>query len=89
MGPAVDRFRVAVAEAALTHDGWEVLARYVANARIRTNAAGHPIIEKVEPSRLIDACVAAVLAFEARAQQMPLEDIRIILARVRGGGVMR
>lgn len=79
MGPAVDRFRVAVAEAELTHDGSEVLGRHVANARIRTNAAGHPIIEKVEPSRLIDACVAAVLAFEARAHQVPLAEPFIIL----------
>lgn len=69
MGPAVDRFRVAVAEAALTHDGSEVLARHVANARVRTTAAGHPIIERVGPSRHIDACVAAVLAYEANATQ--------------------
>jgi hypothetical protein len=74
MGPAVDRFRIAVAEATLTHDGSEALSRHVHNARIRTTAGGHPVIERVGPGRDVDACIAAVLAFEARAQAPePLE----------------
>jgi hypothetical protein len=59
---------VAVAEAHVTHSGSEVLARHVANARIRTTSAGHPVIERVGPSRNIDGCVAAVLYYEARGQ---------------------
>jgi hypothetical protein len=73
MGPAVDRFRVAVAEASLTHDGSEALSRHVHNARIRTTTGGHPVIERAGPGRHVDACVAAVLAFEARAQTPELE----------------
>jgi hypothetical protein len=77
MGPAVDRFRTAVAEATLSHDGSEALSRHVYNARIRTTAGGHPVIERVGPGRHVDACVAAVLAFEARAQAVEPASPRI------------
>jgi phage terminase large subunit-like protein len=73
-GAAVDRFRVAVAEGSLSHDGDANLARHLANARLGRGAgaaadSGHALftLEKAGPGRLIDAAVAAVLAFEAMA----------------------
>jgi hypothetical protein len=73
MATAVDRFRSATATGALSHDGDPDLVRHVLNARLR--AAGRDLdgrgvytLEKAGPGRLIDACVAAVLAFEAVAQ---------------------
>lgn len=63
MLPAIDRFTVAVAEGALSHDGDASLARHVANARI-----GHRgMLESAGPGRHIIAAVAAVFALEARA----------------------
>jgi phage terminase large subunit-like protein len=74
LGPAVDRFRVAVAEGTLTHNGDPDLARHVANARLvagpgRAADDGHRLyaLEKAGPGRLIDAAVAAVLACSAVA----------------------
>lgn len=64
--PAIDRFRVAVAEGELSHDGDSALARHVGNARMRA-ARGGVVLEKAGPGRLIDGCIAAILAFEARA----------------------
>lgn len=73
MAPAVDRFRSAIVEGHLSHAGDGDLDRHVANARLRPagqdqDGRGVYILEKAGPSRLIDACVAAVLAFEARDQ---------------------
>jgi Phage Terminase len=70
--PAIDRFRVAVAEGELSHDGDSALARHVGNARLRAARGGY-VLEKAGPGRLIDACIAAILAFEARAV-MPVES---------------
>ena len=73
MAPAVDRFRSAIVEGHLSHAGDGDLDRHVANARLRPagqdqDGRGIYILEKAGPGRLIDACVAAVLAFEARDQ---------------------
>jgi Terminase large subunit, endonuclease domain len=73
MAPAVDRFRTAVQEGRVTHDGDPDLTRHVLNARLRKvgrdeDGRGRYVLEKAAPKRLIDACVAAVLAVEAAAQ---------------------
>lgn len=77
-GPAVDRFRVAIAEGRLSHDGAPDLARHVANARLvrgpcRASDDGHALftLEKAGRGRLIDAAVAATLAVEAIATAPP------------------
>jgi phage terminase large subunit-like protein len=73
-GPAVDRFRAGIAQGRLSHDGDTDLARHLANARLvrgpgRATDDGHALytLEKAGPGRLIDACVAAILAVEAIA----------------------
>jgi phage terminase large subunit-like protein len=78
MAPAVDRFRTAILEGHLTHDGDPELTRHVLNACLRP--AGHDAdgrgtytLEKAGPGRLIDGCVAALLAFEAHTQIAPVE----------------
>jgi phage terminase large subunit-like protein len=73
MAPAVDRFRSAINEGHLTHDGDPGLTRHVLNARLRSagrddDGRGLYVLEKAGPGRLIDACVAALLALEAAAQ---------------------
>jgi phage terminase large subunit-like protein len=70
MPPAVDRFRTALAEGRVTHDGDHDLTRHVLNARLRKvgrtdEGRGAYILEKPGPGRLIDAAVASVLAYEA------------------------
>jgi hypothetical protein len=65
MAPALDRFRVAVEEGQVHHDGDEDLARHVTNARFREGRNGHMLEEQA--SRPITACVAAVMALEAEA----------------------
>lgn len=68
MGNALERFHTAVVTGQLVHDGDSTLARHVGNAR-RRDVRGHMAIRKDEPwsPRKIDAAVAAVLAYEARA----------------------
>ncbi len=65
MGPAVDRFRTAVLEGDLTHDGDEALARHVGHAISKVTPYGH-VIGKDHPDspRKIDGAVAAVIAFD-------------------------
>jgi phage terminase large subunit-like protein len=75
MAPAVDRFRSALEEGRLSHDGDPDLTRHVLNARLRKvgrdeDGRGRYTLEKPGPGRLIDGCVAAVLAVEAAAQIM-------------------
>ncbi|MEP6811668.1 MAG: hypothetical protein ABI990_01630 [Actinomycetota bacterium] len=75
MAPAVDRFRSAVTEGHLTHDGDPDLTRHVLNARLRSagrdgDGCGLYLLEKAGPGRLIDGSVAALLAFEAHAQMV-------------------
>ena len=72
MAPAVDRFRSGVNEGHLSHDGDAQFARHVLNARLRSagrdlDGRGMWTLEKAGPGRLIDGCVAAVLALEAAA----------------------
>jgi hypothetical protein len=76
MAPAVDRFRSGVIEGHASHDGDPDLTRHVLNARLRSagrdaDDRGMWTLEKAGPGRLIDACIAAVLAFEAAAQLEP------------------
>jgi hypothetical protein len=76
MAPAVDRFRSALQEGRISHDGDDDLRRHVVNARLRKvgrdeDGRGRYILEKAGPGRLIDAAVASVLANEARAQIAP------------------
>jgi phage terminase large subunit-like protein len=75
MAPAVDRFRTALEEGRLRHDGDPDLTRHVLNARLRKvgrdeDGRGRYTLEKAGPGRLIDACVAAVLATEAASSIM-------------------
>jgi phage terminase large subunit-like protein len=76
MAPAVDRFRTAIEEERVTHNGDATLTRHVVNARLRKvgrsdDGRGLYTLEKAGPGRLIDACVAALLAYEASTQIPP------------------
>jgi phage terminase large subunit-like protein len=78
MAPAVDRFRVALQEGSLSHSGDPDLTRHVLNARLRKvgrdeDGRGSYLLEKAGPGRLIDACVASVLAYEAASQTVVSE----------------
>jgi phage terminase large subunit-like protein len=86
-GPAVDRFRVAMAEGTISHDGDPDLARHLANARLvrgpgRAADDGHALytLEKAGPGRFVDAAVASVLAFQAIATAPVAEAPREVLA---------
>jgi phage terminase large subunit-like protein len=79
-GPAVDRFRVAVAEGTVSHNGDEDLAHHLANARLvrgpgRASDGGHALytLEKAGRGRLIDAAVAACLALQAIGTAEPVK----------------
>lgn len=68
MVPALERFHEAVLGQQLTHDGDSVLSAHVLNARRRITRAGISIAKENPVShRKIDAAMAAVLAYEARA----------------------
>lgn len=64
---ALERFREAVVDRNLTHDGDHVLTGHILNARRRYSRSGLTI-SKEHPSspRKIDAAMAATLAYEAR-----------------------
>jgi hypothetical protein len=65
---ATERLRTAVVEKEVTHDGSSVLARHVRNCHIRTSKLGDQVAKENPGSpRKIDAAVAAILAYEARA----------------------
>jgi phage terminase large subunit-like protein len=87
MAPAVDRFRTALQERRLSHDGDPDLARHVLNARLRKvgrdeDGRGRYVLEKAGPGRLIDGCVAAVLAYDAAMQiEAPLEPLIVLSSR--------
>lgn len=68
MARAIERLHTAVLDRSVTHDGSRVLAAHVGNARRKPTRAG-VLIRKDRPKspNKIDAAVAAVLAFEARA----------------------
>jgi phage terminase large subunit-like protein len=63
---AVERFRTDVVESTLTHSGDAVLSAHVMNARTREVRGGYWLMKDRDMSK-IDAAVAAVLAYEARA----------------------
>lgn len=68
MADALARFHDAVIERRLSHDGGHVLTRHMLNARRRVGRSG-VTISKDNPgsTRKIDAAMAAVLGYEARA----------------------
>lgn len=68
MVAALERFHEAVVTGQLSHDGGSILTRHVLNARRRVRPQGITIA-KAHPhsDRKIDAAMAAVLAYEARA----------------------
>jgi terminase small subunit-like protein len=74
MVPACDRFRSAVIEGRLTHDADPALARHIANCVVRESSSG-TVITRPDPTRKIDAAVAAVVASDRAAwhAQNPLE----------------
>ena len=86
-GPSVDRFRAALGEGTISHDGDPNLARHLANARLvrgpgRADDDGHQLftLEKAGPGRLIDAAVAAILAPEAIASAEPVVERELLVA---------
>lgn len=68
MGEALERVTTAVATGTIKHDGNALLAQHIKNAR-RDEVRGHMAIRKEKPwsPDKIDAAMAAVLAYEARA----------------------
>jgi phage terminase large subunit-like protein len=65
MAPAVGRLHDAVVDSQMTHDGDPVLARHIANARVKETRWGLVITKEHKDSpRRIDAAVAAVLAHD-------------------------
>lgn len=68
MVDALERFHEAVVAGHLSHDGGSVLTRHVLNARRRVGRTGVTISKEFPVSpRKIDAAMAAVLAYECRA----------------------
>ncbi len=75
MGPAIDRWRTAIREGQLSHDGSDTLTRHVSaaqltKARVKADEDDGRILwalTKPDDGRKIDAAVASVLAFEAAA----------------------
>lgn len=68
MVAALERFHTAARSRDLSHDGGATLTRHVLNARRRLTPSGMTIAKEHPGSaRKIDAAMAAVLAYEARA----------------------
>ncbi len=78
MQGAVERFRTDVMAGRLSHSGDEVLTRHVLNAQMREARGGGYWLTKDRPGSVhkIDAAVAAVLAYEARADVLAANDTR-------------
>lgn len=73
MVKALERFHAAVLAKGLTHDGGSVLTRHALNARRRVGRTGVTIAKEHPRSpRKIDAVMAAVLAYEARADAVAM-----------------
>jgi phage terminase large subunit-like protein len=85
MAAACDRFRVAVLEGDLRHDGSALLARHVGHCVTKATPHGL-IVTKDHPDspRKIDAAVAAIVAYERaawhRANVEPDRPILVVLA---------
>jgi len=72
---AVERFRTDLTAGALIHNGAEPLTRHVLNAQIREARGGYWLAKARQGSPdKIDLAVAAVLAYEARADQRALDE---------------
>lgn len=67
MSKALERLHTAVVTGEVTHSGDAKLASHVGNA-VAVPARGGSVVNKRRPSDKIDALVAAVLAYEARAE---------------------
>jgi hypothetical protein len=83
MPEVVDRFRSALEEGSITHSGDPDLRRHVLNARLRKvgrdeDGRGRHSLEKAGPGRLIDACVAATLAYEGAVVSGPGAFVLVI-----------
>ena len=73
MVAALERFHEAVLAKGMSHDGGTTLTRHVLNARRRIGQAGLTIAkEHPRSTRKIDAAMAGVLAYEARADAVAL-----------------
>lgn len=69
MAESNERFSTAVAQAQLSHPGDETFTRHILNAHIEETPWGELLRKDIRGgSRKIDAAVAAVLAYEARAE---------------------
>jgi phage terminase large subunit-like protein len=79
-GPACDRFRQAVLERVLRHDGSELLARHVGHCVAKTSPFG-TVIQKTYPDspRRIDAAVAMVLGYERAVWHANNEQVRPVV----------
>ena len=73
MADALERFHSAVLATHLCHDGSSLLTRHILNARRRVGRVGITISKEYPGSpRKIDAAMAAVLAYEARADAVAI-----------------
>ena len=78
MMSAVERFRTDVTTERLHHTGDSTLTRHVLNAQTRETRGGGYWLTKDRPGskHKIDMAVAAVLAYEARADALAGNDAR-------------
>jgi len=68
MVDVLERFHAAVLDGEISHDGGSVLTQHILNAKRRVGRSGITISkENPSSSRKIDAAMAAVLAYECRA----------------------
>jgi phage terminase large subunit-like protein len=67
MHAACERLKTDVVKADTTwaHDGCEITAGHVRNARAAARPGGRYVLTKASPTQKIDACVTSVLAHEA------------------------
>lgn len=81
---AVERFRTDVTARTLTYAGSEVLTRHVLNAQVKEARGGGYWLSKERPGspNKIDAAIAAVLAYEARADALAAGEMRRPSGRV-------
>lgn len=77
MQAATERFRTDLTGGRVVHTGDETLTRHVLNAQMREARGGY-WLTKARPGSpdKIDAAVAAVLAYEARADVLALAEER-------------
>lgn len=73
MCPALDRLKTSVLAGELVHDGAELMADHVGNAKPIRRPSGIAI-GKPSPDRKIDSAVTATLANEARADVLKLDQ---------------